>query len=138
MYDRNEIEDFLIENYYFYRKKPINHLYKKFNNNIKWIYYTEFYYKFYLNKIYVSNYGDLIIKKYYTINLQNKNVYKIFKRRNEFKGIELNEEDKDISKYIKKLSNKEIINKIDERLLEKYEKSMMKLNDTLNINIDLF
>jgi len=158
IYDRTEIEHFLIENYsetssqYLNRKKDINELYKKFNNNIKWIYYTEYYYKFLLKKIYVSNYGDLIIKKckipfynffqplskhHYNISFLecylpfDKNKYKIYERRNEIEGIELKEEDKNICRYISNLSNKKIKDKIDERLLEKYENLTMKLNDKL-------
>jgi len=158
IYDRTDIEHFLIENYsetssqYLNRKKDINELYIKFNNNIKWIYYTEYYYKFLLKKIYVSNYGDLIIKKCripfynfsqplfnYSSNIScfdsyfpfDKNKCKIYERRNQIEGVELKEEDKDICKYISNLSDKNIKNKIDERLLEKYENLTMKLNDTL-------
>ncbi len=137
LYSKNDIEEFLIENYHYNRKHYINKLYNKFND-IKWIFYTECFYKNFIKKIYVSNYGDLIIKKcdmnqsYYIYKIKTiipYSIFKIYQRRNQIEGIELEEQDKDICNYIKKLNDKEIKNKIDERLLEKYENLMMKLND---------
>jgi len=107
-------------------------LYDKYPD-VRWIYYFNNKNHFdspliEVTNLVVSSKGDLIFVKYFPWVASRKKI-SIEHRKNNFEGLELDLSDRDLLLKSPRLNKTDIYNFINNRLLEKYEREQMKIND---------
>jgi hypothetical protein len=107
-------------------------LYEKYPD-VRWIYYFNNKNHFdspliEVTSFVVSSKGDLIFVKYFPWFASRKKIA-IEQRKNNFEGLELDLSDRDLLLKSPRLNKADIYNFINNRLLQKYERQLMKIND---------